>query len=1107
MAKTLINTARLLGEEIELETYVPDNKAYQISTMTFSDLVKNTLGWRYWPKDNKDKDDEAFYAFDHNIADGTKTYAKGRNKMEDLETAFKKLPLSAFTLTDLQPSLQLKQYIELSDRVANNLGSGTFLRPASIKTLETAIKFYHGNLNFREGHMCIVQNVSLLVLFLFSKENRKVLHPFIREIVEKIVEEKEVEMKTLVKHLQHKNKEELKLTRRGKMYFYELVEKFFLKCLEKNSFQLEKRNYATNKGDVVTAKEALLPEYLFRRAYEHLCWTQEVHFKDKQRAFWVPYVVSSIKRPFFLSLTPQSLVYLSLETIGDKIECNACEDGTSETYYGSTWTGTAADRTDEGNTTGVCVRLLKNYLKELGISSKDMESGFLTSFVGSWESAQKRIKVFREEQNKRYSQGDHMNLFDYYSTLLTLTIDYNIKFLAGLSNQKKYVNEEELQQSLKDYNEALEKEWKESGFGKKSFILVREGWYKIWGKFIKPLLQYGTLFLYKAFQLILNHPFLRELMLKAVEEWVNSMCLNFSVDKTKQEMKNGELKTSAGVDYVRQKDDVIERFFYDEGRWVEASEQEKKEIIEKDQAEYWGKFYGDSMRLLSVMSDYVSFGHFDKAVKNAELVNSAPITAFLEGLAELPVVGSVFKTVGTDKIKTMLLAYAVSNGNRIFSKILERNMQKIDALFRFSVMFFQAAKCLLGWNTSIMVIDGRYIGGKTLRLKFEKCFQNALHNIPYYAIMILIQEEKARKSNNLEYIIKSFVEETFVGATKKQEKEQYKLAIGEETQKRIEDLQKEYKTFENYAVNEMGRKKKGIQASKLRIKQMEAEIEKIFKNDASKKETAKKLLRRELWRKKNSQNKKDREKAKYDLEIEFDPKSLQDTTYWQDQWKQTGMTDLILLGLVAGLAAPAVAPTVGNVATGAKMTTAKAYSLVTGYLGTLSSGEGKEASTSAAKTLLSKVNPTVAKEAIKIVFTEAIKKAIKDPVGTIEVGGMAYQYVMDRSGELKIKIQNAYDTFVGTPPMKIQMVLEENPIHRIMFDLRLKGFIAKFRGKENDAYSSALQETKEIDYLNARGIVASKGSIFVAWPERHEFLDLDAINDFFRVYGPIENLL
>ena len=133
MAKTLRNTARLLGKEIELETYF--NRSNTITTTTTSGLVKGTVGWGFYSYDENNPE-ESFYAFDHYILGRAKTYAKGRRKMEDLKTAFAKLPLSAFTLTEVQPSLQLKQYLELSDRVANQLGGGKFLRPASIKALE-----------------------------------------------------------------------------------------------------------------------------------------------------------------------------------------------------------------------------------------------------------------------------------------------------------------------------------------------------------------------------------------------------------------------------------------------------------------------------------------------------------------------------------------------------------------------------------------------------------------------------------------------------------------------------------------------------------------------------------------------------------------------------------------------------------------------------------------------------------------------------------------------------------------------------------------------------------------------------------------------------------
>ena len=104
---------------------------------------------------------------------------------------------------------------------------------------------------------------------------------------------------------------------------------------------------------------------------------------------------------------------------------------------------------------------------------------------------------------------------------------------------------------------------------------------------------------------------------------------------------------------------------------------------------------------------------------------------------------------------------------------------------------------------------------------FQRCFENALHNIPYYALLILIQEEKARKSKNLEYIIKSFVEGTIVGSNKKQEKKVYLLAAGEDQQKRFESVKNNYETLIQYFAENERRKRDDEKLLKGNIKRLE----------------------------------------------------------------------------------------------------------------------------------------------------------------------------------------------------------------------------------------------------------------------------------------------
>jgi hypothetical protein len=1199
MAKTLRNTAKLLGEEIELETYVPDNKAYKISTITTSGLVENTLGWRYWPKDEEDPEDEAFYAFDHN--NGTKTYAKGRNKMEDLKTAFAKLPLSAFTLTDLQPSLQLKKYITLSDRVVQRLGGKKFLRPASIKAFEGELNDRHGG-NFKKGHMSIVQKVPLLVLFLFSNENREVLHPFIKEIIEKM----EVEMETLVTNLNIEKEEKLKLTEKGRTYFYELVEKFFLKCLKENSFQLERRHYKTERTDAVLAAEALRPRYLFRRAYEHLCWTQETHFKQMTDAFWMPFTFQwegTGNLPHTMELTQQSLSNLSLEEIGGRIECNACRDGATQTFYGRHGDGFVSTawaqrpfgddnwklkpRGKNRNHTGVCVRILKDLLKELGVTEADKNNSLLQKFIGTWEQAEERIRIFKEQQRKIRDTPQY-DMIQYYSTLIRLQIDYHLKFFAGISRQGSNLDEKGFKDAFTDYYSEFWGEYKK-GWGKAG----RKVWNGLTGliwSIGSKLFRYGPVILYKVFSLILESPIMREWMLQSFESWVDEVCMGWSVQKSKQEVVDGDLVTVQGADILRQKNGSLERFFKDEGRWWKVNKKEREKIAKETNEALYRKLRQRGAKLMEVMADYMSAGKFKNKVETLAAVNSVAMTGFLDLLQNIPYIGWVFKSIGTEKIQNVISGYAVVNGNRIFSEIFQRNMKQINALLRFTLSTMQLVSCSFPWNTSVIRydVDGDKMGTlklfyKQYRNSFAGAFTNIMYNLPYYALLILCEEEANKKKNKQTraYWVEQLIRSVVVGTSHKNQttvnKNSRNISQGRTKAMTLEDRFEDNPSMEKTVRERRDRLQKlkdrrdeverweqsveiykfvegkripnpELKRAKRQLKELDG---KINKTEERLDMTVEEVITIELEEEK-AKNRKGVRKKSYLSSEEYKTrrekirkmkerlKRLRGEGFTRASTRASASdtSPIVIKGVAMIIAAwlsvlaaeavikfateegvKAVFEVTTEAATQAFSSLKNALSMVfaNGKSGAMAFLESIKGKASEGRKWLQILIQYFKEGATQDSLLEGYKwtgrfagfakltKSVKDTVGW-KGAALLYisSYMTFKSAKNWVK-----DTLFAPKLFPLQTVLQEKPMHSSVFYVMIKKYMYQFQGKGwglvKDSYDK--QKRKEQKYVNVKSLVASKESVIIDWPERHEFLDLEEVSKFFVGYRQAENLL
>ena len=484
--------------------------------------------------------------------------------------------------------------------------------------LKTEVDDVHGGKNNREDELHnIYTKVDLVLLYVLSDENRNSLHPKLQQTFA-YFETKEDAVNFSLDNLF--SIEEGKLTVIEPREIVIFLTTFLLKLLEegKKIPSLRKTPY---DGDTPRLTELESPNFLLRRAYEIMCEMQEKHFKAQVKQLYFPYAFSSwgefeeTQVPRMLPLTAQSLADLRLD--GDNLECTACKEG-SETFYGKTYLQGKSPEDERKNYTGMCVKKLDALLEEAGILEEEKGKPWYVNFIGTWEQAQRRLDLFEKEMERLRLIGDKKyNFLNYYSKRFILYIDVAVKKLLDLSTVKSETTEEQTESWVSYYLG----EW-----GQKLYDLF------------KKVLKVSGLMFYKFVSLILQSPFMFEVMLTYIKSYYDDICLAMAVKNTKQTFENGKLKTEeGGVDILRSKGSVVERFFYERGTWVELTLQEKEKQANEESDAWYGAVQSQARSLYSAMADYISLGKWQKTVDAAEFVNSGPFSSFMTALESVPV--------------------------------------------------------------------------------------------------------------------------------------------------------------------------------------------------------------------------------------------------------------------------------------------------------------------------------------------------------------------------------------------------------------------------------------------------------------------------------------
>lgn len=910
-----------------------------------------------------------------------------------------------------------------------------------------AITTRHGGDNLlQDPKHNIYRNIDLAFLFMLSEENYNSLTAGIQTAVDALGEVEQNNLFGLDK------KESLLVTDKGKQHCILMLSHFFLNMLDKGAFP-SKTPY---NRQTIELNQLRNKEYLLQRAYELICEEQEKHFQKKINEYKFPYAFSEwglnekVSIPRLLPLSPQSMSTLTLATEGGTPECRPCKKGT-EVFYGRGYTMGKLLRDDEKrNHTGLCVQLLDSLLEEAGILDEEKGQPWYVNFIGTWQQAERRLKKFEEVQEKLRLSGSALyNFIDYYSKKFILYVDIAIKKLFDISTAARDTLEEETDSWAKKYLG----EW-----GGQIYEAV------------KKVLKVAGLMFYKFMSLILQSPFMFELMVKYIKEYYDDICISLAVKNTEQSFQDGELKTKkGGVDLLRTKGSVVERFFYEQGRWVKLDKNEKEKKAKEASSAWYGALSKQANSLFSVMGQYLNLGKWQKTVDAAEFANSKSFDSFLSAFEAIPIFGSVLKKIGPDSIKASLVSYVTIYGNDMITKIIQQN-RKIDRMIRLFVTFYYRADSCLN-KGSITVKDGMQFGD-LLTTKFATAFHHATFNVPYYAIIILCEEaldkEKGKKRST-EVLIEELIHSNVVGATDSDESDIKEMLLANELWNMKKEHQKEYeKSIDPYR---KGTRIENVfearKIEKINLLAMQKEEERIRKQTEAKE-----------WERK--------------------------------KWLYATGTAVVVGGVLCA-ANPACAA-YATYAAGTAISVAKtaaitlfnsakeAWDYCKDKIKDLTSGVKERVDSALA--WVKKEGP----EKVQAAFDMAVKaglyaadKAKDYPDIAMMTGGMIY-----KGGKgLKEWWKNRN---IDAKHLCLVDVLKQSRVNDISFRLRLKDMIERFRGS-TELFSGESPAVIQEKYIAVQSMLLKKESILVQWVREGNFLNLDEVHKFFSSYGKAETIL
>lgn len=731
-----------------------------------------------------------------------------------------------------------------------------------LNELKQANLLYHwsGDKPYKAEHQKYPKDLPLLMLFLLSKENQKTLQPEISDVVKSMKksivlnwnDQSEIFNVNNLKVTLTEDGERMALLLLGLVWYVDQSKK----GLTFDALETKATEDNTKKGDIIKAKSSsklykiikkqgnswLLESQLTKKthsgsyknnfvlindleaemkktpntlkAYELLCDKQEDFFFKQLQSYSFPYVFDSwdLTRGFpkVLPLKAQSLRTLSLTSSkeGGGFECDACEEGT-EIYYGRSYFFTPTERNPEdGNSTGLCVKTLESVLKDLGITSEEMKNSWFKNFIGTWEQADRRLKVFRETQKNLNDRGSSaaLNFVDYYSNLLVLEVDAFIKKMIGYSNisddQEKIL--EFIQEKYDELSKAGGKMFKKivKGIAKpweipSELIKLAEQTIKLIPSFqtVKDTAGTALKFLlniaWKVATLLIKSPVFMEMAIAYFREVASDVCTQLLAKSD-----------SSKVDILKTEGDLVKRLFLEDGKWKSLPLKEQQEVATKRNNIWAAALEGKGRLLLNILTEMLGNGAYKDTLQSFQdiYLNGAggALAMLIEAMKPIPILGKFVEKVGVEKIKLIVTAHLSMAGKSVIKSMVRVN-SSLNRAMRLYTSFFYGQSSLCG-GEKFTIIDGAF--DSVLRARFSAAFHTAMYNTPYYALMIAIEyaqnyaeKTNVNKSATLDLLTEQLIQNLYVsGSAEQQQKENQNSPFQEiRLQQEFDELDKEYR--------------------------------------------------------------------------------------------------------------------------------------------------------------------------------------------------------------------------------------------------------------------------------------------------------------------------
>ena len=452
-----------------------------------------------------------------------------------------------------------------------------------------------------------------------------------------------------------------------------------------------------------------------------------------------------------------------LKKEGDQIELNI------GTYWSpkKIWLPSRIVFSGHANTTGICTKMLDDLLDVIE-TEEEKNNPWYIRWVGTYEQAARRIEAYKKKQAEMYDNNDpNYSFVSYYTNLILMNLDYWVKRIFNICNVKVDESGDE-NRPISDKEakfwggvfDDIEAKWVALGAGAGAvgaigaaaagaFVLgtgglgagvlagvaaggalagslVGAGGKELLGK-VYTAIKAGGMLLYKLFTMVLQMPFVQELILDMVTEYKDKMCRKMAIANNKVKIRRTDGKGN------------VKQFNDQSGAWESLSPSEKLDHA-KAIADESSKKTSAMINKFTAAIQSLSGAEGDGIVNRAAGVMSmnqedSPIKKVFNLMYKIPGVEKILTAINVtpEKLTGVLSVALTKTCARTWNSLVNLN-SGMGRIMRLYDSIAGDGGCLDSSGNLVITDGGSYSEGAKY---CSYAFEQALHNIPYYAMMVL----------------------------------------------------------------------------------------------------------------------------------------------------------------------------------------------------------------------------------------------------------------------------------------------------------------------------------------------------------------------------------